>query len=125
MKYSKQFTEDITWYFNIRHKYNFDGVGTYYNKRGTEVIQYSKTGIDGIRAFFEYDSNGNVLPTKHPNILKTLLKTKGSINLHIKMYAEDRAKGRLPELEFKKICTEINSPNWFINAVEKQKYKYY
>ena len=41
------------------------------------------------------------------------------------MYAEDRAKGTLPKIEFDKICNEFNVPSWFIKAVEKQKYKYY
>lgn len=57
--------------------------------------------------------------------LERLLKTKGSVNLHIKMYAEDRAKGYLPKVEFDKICSEYDLPSWFIGAVERQKFKYY
>ena len=66
-----------------------------------------------------------IKPTYEPNKLKTLLKTKGSVNLHIKMYAEDRAKGYLPKIEFDKICTEYDLPSWFIDAVENQKKKYF
>jgi hypothetical protein len=60
-----------------------------------------------------------------PVLFKKLLNTKASINLHIKMYAEDRARGYLPKIEFDDMCREIYFPNWFINAVESQKYKYY
>lgn len=66
-----------------------------------------------------------VKPTSEPEKLKTLLKTKGSVNLHIKMYAEDRARGYLPKIEFEDMAKEFNFPKWVVDAVESQKYKYY
>lgn len=57
--------------------------------------------MSGKEAFYKWDSNGKILPTKHPNQLHALLKTKGSVNLHIKMFAEDRAKGLFPLNEFR------------------------
>lgn len=119
MKYSKNFNRDFNWYLSMRNVFDFDGA--LYN----DEIIYDKNGIDGKKAFHIYDSQGKYKPTKHPNILRQLLKVKGSVNLHIKMYAEDRAKGYLPKIEFDKICLEYNVPEWFINSVEKQKYKYY
>ena len=125
IKYKKKFNEDFNFYLRNRSIFNFDGANKYTNKKGIEVIQYDINGIDAKKAFYLYDSNGQINKTKHPNILKSLLKTKGSVNLHIKMYAEDRAKGYLPKIEFNKIVNELNLPNWFVDAVEKQKSKYY
>lgn len=118
MKYSENFIRDITWYLKVRHEFSFDG-------SIEREVKFNKKGIDGIKAFHIFDSQGKLVETKHPNILKTILKTKGSVNLHIKMYAEDRAKGILPKIEFEKICQQLDPPQWFIDAVEKQKYKYY
>lgn len=135
MKYSKKFEKDFRWYLSVRHKFNFDG-------SLEKNIVFDRNGIDGKMCFFLFDSTGKLKPTKHPNLFKALLKTKGSANLHIKMYAEDRAYGRLPKFEFSGdgqtlewidgkpvigdcIKKRFNLPDWFVNAVEQQKYKYY
>ena len=86
---------------------------------------YDKDGVDAREAFFRWDTCGDIKPTKHPNVLRSLLKTKGSVNLHIKMFAEDRANGRYPLLEFRAFCIKYKCPSWFRDAVEKQKSKYY
>ncbi len=124
-KYNQSFERDFKWYLRVRHDFNFDGTAEYLNKKGEKIIQYDKKGVDGKRAFFEYDSNGVIKPTKHPNLLHSLLKTKGSVNLHIKMYAEDRAHFRFPYVEFRALCISLGAPDWFREAVENQKYKYY
>ncbi len=100
MKYSERFNKDFKWYLSIRHIFNFDGQHTYINKKGHTLVNYDPKGISGKEAFYLYDSHGIIKPTKHPNLLTTLLKTKGSVNLHIKMYAEDLAKCYLSKLEF-------------------------
>ena len=117
-KYSDGFVRDVKWYFKVRHRFTFDG-------NLEREVEYDKNGVDGIKAFHVFDSTGRLKPTKHPNILKTLLKTKGSINLHIKMYAEDRARGYLPKIVFTQIVSELEAPEWSQEAVEKQKIKYY
>jgi hypothetical protein len=117
-KYSKGFERDFKWYMSMRHRFNFDG-------HLDRDIEYDPKGVDGKKAFHKFDSSGRLVPTKHPNILRTLLKTKGSTNLHIKMYAEDRAKNRLPLLEFRGMCIQFKAPYWFREAVEHQKSKYY
>lgn len=124
MKYNDNFKRDVEWYLSQRHLFNFDGCHSYFNKKGEEIIQPDKKGVDGIEAYFHWDSNGKIKPTRHPNILHALLKTKGSVNLHIKMYAEDRASGVLPGIEFENICSEFSAPDWFVSAVENQKWKY-
>ena len=109
----------------MRHRFNFDGSNAYFNKKGEDIIQYDKNGVDGKEAFFQWDSNGKIKPTKHPNILHTLLKVKGSCNLHIKMYAEDRAACNMNKIEFRALCIHFKAPQWFREAVETQKMKYW
>lgn len=119
MKYSANFTRDFRWLLSVRQLFNFSG------KDENALVVYNLKGVDGKMAFFRFDSNGMMVPTRHPNILFTLLKTKASVNLHIKMFAEDRAKGILPAIEFLAWCEAIKAPHWFIAAVESQKMKYY
>lgn len=124
-KISPENKRDISWFLSVRKIFDFDGVNQYCNKKGIDIIQPDKKGIDGINAFYLYDSQGIIKKTKHPNILQTLLKTKGSCNLHIKMFAEDRAAGTLSKPELIAFCKKINAPEWFYEAVEKQKIKYW
>ncbi len=125
MKYSKNFERDYNWYLSLSDVFSFDGNKEYFSKKGVNLVQFDANGKTAKESFYIYDSKGIVIPTSEPEKLKRLLKTKGSINLHIKMYAEDRAKGYLPKVEFDKICDEYNPPTWFIHAVENQKNKYY
>lgn len=125
MKFSKKFERDYEWYVSISDIFDFDGVEDYTSKAGIPMIQYSKQGMSAKECFYLFDSQGIVKKTKEPKRLKKLYKTKGSVNLHIKMYAEDRASGLLPETEFRKIVKEINPPKWFVDAVENQKGKFY
>jgi hypothetical protein len=124
-KYNANFERDFKWYLSMRHRFNFDGSNAYFNKKGEDIIQYDKNGVDGKEAFFQWDSNGKIKPTKHPNILHTLLKVKGSCNLHIKMYAEDRAACNMNKIEFRALCIHFKAPQWFRDAVETQKMKYW
>ncbi len=124
MKYNPNFIRDVKFYYTNRKRFNFDGVGEYVNKSGSPVIVEDIHGVDGVKAFYIYDSQGKILPTKHPNLLHSLLKTKGSVNLHIKMYAEDIAKCYLPKIEFDKMAKQINAPDWFTDAVDRQRWKY-
>lgn len=116
-KYSKNFDADFHWYLKMRNTFDFDGRLDKYD------ITHDPKGVDGKRAFLLLDSTGQVVPTKHPTMLKRLIKTKGSVNLHIKMYAESRADGCLPKVLFEEVCLEYGVPEWFILSVEKQKNK--
>jgi len=124
-KYSPGFERDFNWYLKMRQMFSFDGSSSYSNKDGKDIIVYDKNGVSGKEAFYKWDSNGKILPTRHPNLLHTALKAKGSVNLHIKMYAEDRAKGLFPLIEFTAFCIKYKCPSWFKEAVERQKFKYY
>lgn len=116
-KYSKNFERDFNWYLSIRHKFNFCGKD--YD------ISFDSKGISGKLAFHLFDSQGIIKPTKHPRLLKTLLVSKGSVNLFAKMYAEDRASGILPKKELEQMCKEWEAPEWYMKAIEYQKARYY
>ncbi|MDG1950205.1 MAG: hypothetical protein P8J32_05340 [bacterium] len=125
MKYSSRFERDYEWYMSVSDIFCFDGCKHYFNKKGQDLVQFDKNGFTAKKCFYLYDSSGVIKHTREPEELLRILKTKGSTNLHIKMYAEDRARGYLPKIEFEIICDEINAPDWFIEAVEQQKKKYY
>lgn len=125
VKYSKSFERDYKWYLSISDLYNFDGASGYFNKKGLPIIVHDAGGVDAKTAFYYFDTQGKILPTKEPEKFRLVLRTKGSVNLHIKMYAQDRANGRLPKILFDEICEQIKAPDWFSEAVERQKSKYY
>jgi hypothetical protein len=125
LRYKEKFERDFRWFLSVRHKFSFDGCRDYLNKKGENVIVHDLNGVDGKEAFYRYDSEGKILPTRHPNLLHALLKTKGSVNLHIKECAQDRASGILPGILFKEMCEEFKAPEWFVEAVENQKEKYW
>lgn len=102
-----------------------EGMKYYVASKAEKVIQFDRKGVNGKEAFFQWDSNGVIKATKHPNLLHCLLKTKGSTNLHIKMYAEDRAACNWGFIEFRALCIKFKAPLWFREAVENQKVKYY
>lgn len=116
-KYSQNFLRDLRWFLKMRNTFNFDG-------QIEEDIPYKSNGMDFMAAFLKYDAQGKLVPTRHPTTLKRLIKVKGGVNLHIKMYAQDRARGYLPGVLFEELCKEIEAPDWFIKAVENQKKRY-
>lgn len=125
MRYSDKFERDYHWYLSVSHIFNFDGVNEYLSKRGEPMIQPQESGYGAKRCFYIYDSRGKIMPCRQPEKLRRLFRTKGSVNLHIKMYAEDRARGILTRPEIESFSTELQAPPWFLEAIEKQKWKYY
>lgn len=110
--------KDILWMIKNRHNFTFTG-------SAGRVIEFDKNASSGLKCFHVLESKGILLPTKHPNILENLLKVKASINFQIKEWAQDRASGLLPRVEFNKIIKEFNLPDWVVLAVENQKVKFY
>lgn len=123
IKYSHNFERDFRWYLKVRHLFNFDGAKDYFTKTGESAVQYDKNGVSGKVAFYLWDSQGKIVKTKHPNLLYTILKTKGSVNLHIKMYAEDLANLTLIGLEVRAFAIKIKAPSWFRESITRQRYK--
>lgn len=127
MRYSKSFERDYKWYLHLisSDKFNFSGNANTLTSKGLEKVIYNPEGKSAKECFYTFDSRGERLETKEPNLLRQIYHTKASVNLHIKMYSEDRALGLLPKIMFDQICTDIKAPDWFSDAVENQKYKYY
>ena len=117
MKYSRSFERDFRWFIKMRHLMNFDGKTEY-----REVV-FDKNGMSGKEAFYRFDSEGKINATKHPNLLKSLFRTKGSVNLHIKMYAEDLAEFRWNKIEMRALCIKFKAPTWFRTAIENLRWK--
>ena len=128
MKISKSFKRDYEWYLSVSDIFTFDGVDIHRNKKGDKIVNYQteeKGGYSARVCFYCYDTQGKIIPTYEPEKLTLLLKTKGSVNLHIKMYAQDRASGILPKWELQELCEKWNAPEWFFEAIENQKKRYW
>lgn len=80
-RYSKSFKRDIRFYLSNRHRFSFFG-GL------LPLVVYDPAGVDGVRCFFEIDSSGKYLATKHVRLVRALLACKKSINWHLRMWAE-------------------------------------
>lgn len=81
MHYSENFDRDFKFYFANRHKFSFSG--------GEKVrFPFSKTGKSAKEAFLRFDSEGKILPTRHPRLVAQLIGCKKSINMHLKMWAD-------------------------------------
>jgi hypothetical protein len=88
-------------------------------------VVHDRDGVSAIDAFVQIDSYGVVKPTRQPTLLWRLLKTKASLNLFIKMYAEDRANGRLPKQLFEEeIVKAFGFLPWMVDAVERQRWNF-
>lgn len=137
-KYSAANERDFKFYLNGRHVYKFAGTLMPSNQ-----AIYDKNGVDGKAAFFSIENHGRNIPTRHPNLLSALLLVKASVNFHIKMWAEGRADGTLPLIEFSVRMAKQRYPDssiedpgtdmerdlelseWVIKAVENQKIHHY
>lgn len=104
--------ETFKWLISVRNIFDFDG------RLPKHDIVYDPNGINGYDCFYQLDTHGKLYPTKHPEMVRRLVRTKGSVNLHIKLYKEGRQDGTLPAIDFAKIVKEYNLPKWFIKAVE-------
>lgn len=137
MKYSKNFDRDYNWYFKYREEFNFCGSIEPKFKAIEDI-----NGVGAKEALFSIDTHGKNIPTKEPLLLNELLLCKAGINFQIKQWAEGRAEGLLPLVEFSQkeahlkygipidnnvldIQHEYELLDWMIVAVENQKGKFY
>ena len=126
MKFSKRFERDFAWYSKFKDIFNFDGgVATYTNNKGEQIIKASETGFTAKECFYAFDSQVKILECREPELLQEILRTKGSINLNIQMWAESRAQAYLSMIEFEELIKEFSLLDWMIEAVERQKMKFW
>lgn len=141
MKVNEAFERDYWFYLSNIPYFTF--CGTLVPKH--KPVPSSK-GVTAKEAFYSIDTHGKNIPTRQPLLLKKLLLCKASVNFNIKQWAQSRADGTLPYIEFAErggtieyikqgltlkiihynsIKHRYNLPDWVIEAVERQKYKYY
>ena len=112
-KISDRFIRDVRFYLRNRHRFEISG-------RVIPDIVYSRTSLNGLRAFMLYDSQGKLVPTKHPNILRTLITTKASVNLHIKMWKQGVTDLGFFTSEWHEYCDMLDAPDWFRYSFMKE-----
>jgi len=116
MKYSEAFKRDTTFYLKNRHKFDFFG-------DLLPEIRYDKNGIDGIKCYWNIDSKGKYLSTKHVRIVKAILTAKKSVNWHIKEWVDGYEEVR-EGIQF--YLDEFNNPpKWVEKAFRNQLKKKY
>jgi hypothetical protein len=137
MKISNKAKEDFAFYFKNKRVFTFNGTLDAKHK----AIKGNATALE---AFYSIDTYGKNIGTKHTNLLNAILQTKAALNFQIKQWAQCRADGTLPLSEFiggnnsstlhwvngepkyySSIVEQYNLPKWVVNAVEKQKVKFY
>jgi len=146
-KYSENFERDYKFYFKNKNNFNFCGTLTPKFK-----AIYDVDGKSAKEVFYLIDSTGKNDFTSQPDLLNELLLCKASVNFNIKQWAEGRADGTLPLIDFSKdliikdkgsvdeshkilewvngksvqyrdMVEQYGLPYWVIEAVENQKTK--
>lgn len=97
IKYSKAFERDYEFYLSNLDEFNFCGT---LNPKHTAI--YSSAGLAAKECFYFIESEGKNKPCREPELLNRLLLTKASVNFQIKEWAQGRADGTLPLVEFSK-----------------------
>lgn len=98
-KYSKGFERSYKFYYNNINNFTFCGTA----EADREFVAISDiNGRTAKECFMRIDSNGINLPCCEPELLNKLLLCKAAINFQIKQWAEGRADGTLPLVEFSK-----------------------
>src|SRR6185312_10751632 len=110
-KYSNRFNEDYDFYMYNIEKLNFCG---------SHVDLVEKGNLDVKKAFFLWDSQGRITNCENPELLRKLIITKKSVNLHIKMWAEGRLEMTLPICDWETIQIEFMLPDWAIKSCDNQ-----
>ena len=86
---------------------------------GCKSVQYDEKGASALEAWWSIDTHGKEIPCREIELLEKVIRSKQSINLQIKLWAEDIADGlilRQSEL----IEYTHNWPNWVIRATMEQ-----
>jgi len=108
-KYSKAFERDWQFYVACLDLFTFSG-------KPAPMISVDVAGADAKRCFHRYDSTGRMPACRDPGLLRRVLIAKGSVNLHIKMWAEGLTEGTLTRPELEDFLSSINAPSWVLEA---------
>lgn len=113
MKHKEKFLKDVRFYLKNRHRFIF--TGSPYVEFPVDV-----NGIDELTAFKMMDSNGKLIPTRHPNLATTLLRVKASVNFQIKEWKLGIRDGLFGKWESKVYLSSIDAPDWVWKALNSK-----
>jgi hypothetical protein len=116
-KYKTNFERDWAFYVDNSSVFTFSG-------KPLITHPFKATGVSAKEAFYIKDSTGKVIATKELTLLQKVFNVKASINLQIKMWAEDLAMGILHIQDLWYIKKEYNPPDWVFDAIVQQSKKY-
>lgn len=112
MKYSAAFERDWAFYTANLDTMSFSG-------SPAPTVAHDPDGPDAKRAFHDYDSRGVLRATSEPDLLRRVLVTKASVNLHVRMWAEGIADATLLGRELEGFKQEFGAPQWVVDAVRR------
>lgn len=76
-------------------------------------------GFTALECWFAKDTHGKTLPCREPELLAKVNRGKGSVNLQVKLWAEDVADGLL--LRQSELAEYVHGwPKWVLRAVMEQ-----
>lgn len=115
-KYSNQFNRDYDFYHSVKDVFTFSGRAI--------VVPNDPEGVDGKECFYIKETTGKIVPSCEPILAQAVLQCKGSINLHIAMYAKSLTLGLTTLYELRQdVLNKYNCPEWVETAIQKQAYK--
>lgn len=82
------------------------------------AIKADPNGQSARTCFTHFDTHGKIIPCREPEEFARLLRAKKSVNLQIKLWAEDVASGLLTQKEL--IDYTHRWPDWVLRAVFNQ-----
>ena len=89
---------------------------------GNEIgvaLKPSEEGVSALQAWIAFDTHGKIVPCREPEVLAKVLRSKKSVNLQIKLWAEDLAQGIL--LAQNELIDYVAGwPNWVLAATMQQ-----
>ncbi len=118
-KYSDNFNNSYEFYLHNIDKLTFSGSLPKWK------TTYDEKGVDAKRAFHILESQGKIVPTRELELFNKLIKTKESVNFHIKLWAEGRNDATLTSFDLNEMIEEYKLPDWVLQAITNQSYKLY
>lgn len=110
MKYSEAYERDFSLYLRLKDRFTFAGIDV--RKKYYKFTEAS-TGKSAKECFYILDTHGKYEPCFELNLLYEILACKISINLHIKMWADEYR-----EFKFSNKPNEIAFSNLFLDDLE-------
>ena len=113
MKYTKKFNRSYNFYLLNRDRYNFCG-------EVVTVLEDLKDGVTGKESFYSLDTFGVMLPTNEPDLLRSIIICKKSINLHIQMWVEGFEDMMMSVEYYMNLFEGTETPSWIEKSFRKQ-----